>query len=192
MTLMKKYTLDGTLSLRPLELYAADQAQMLRWMTDPETMRYWEGVTVHFDAARVKRDFFDPDPDGTLPYFMMLDDRAVGYCQLCPIRDAAHYEVPEAAFARMVQPGERAWGIDLFIGETDCRDRGLGTSFMALICDVLFRDFAADVLLIDPKAHNARAIRCYEKSGFQRCCTVPKREMLDGVPHDSLILYRRK
>ncbi|MCI8799510.1 MAG: GNAT family N-acetyltransferase [Lachnospiraceae bacterium] len=48
------------------------------------------------------------------------------------------------------------------------------------------------VLMIDPKIHNARAIRCYHKCGFRDLFVVPERELQDGIYHDSLIMGIRK
>lgn len=48
---------ENSLAVRRMEENERDISLMLRWMTDPETMRYWEGMTVHFTRERVLRDF---------------------------------------------------------------------------------------------------------------------------------------
>lgn len=56
----------------------------------------------------------------------------------------------------------------------------------------LFADRGADAIMIDPKTHNLRAIRCYHKCGFHDLFVVPQREALDGVYYDSLIMGVKK
>lgn len=183
---------NETLAVRRMEENERDVELMLRWMTDPETMRYWEGMTVHFDRERVLRDFYRHIDANVTPCILMKDGRDIGYLQFEKISSAEDYEMPEAEWARVVKPDEMVYGIDLFIGEVGERDRGVGTRIMNLTAETLFETYGADVLLIDPKAHNLRAIACYRKAGFEDLCLVPQREEQDGVLHDSLILYRRK
>lgn len=180
---------DGLL-IRRMEDSPADFEQVLRWMTDPETMRFWEGMTEHYDLARVEAEYRGHDAENTTPCIVELDGRTVGYMQFAPIGTAADYEIPEAEWEKIVRPGETAYGIDMYIGEVGCRDRGLGTRMLNLLASALFASYGADVLLIDPKTHNARAIACYRKCGFRDCCVVPQREKQDGILHDSLIMAR--
>ena len=80
----------------------------------------------------------------------------------------------------------------MFLGETALRGRGLGTRALKLLLHALFDRYGADAVMIDPKTHNTRAIRCYRKAGFQDLFVVPSRELQDGVYHDSLIMGIRK
>lgn len=183
---------ENNLAVRRMEENERDISLMLRWMTDPETMRYWEGMTVHFTRERVLRDFYRHRDANVTPCILMKDGRDIGYLQFEKIDSAEDYEMPEADWARAVKQGEAVYGIDLFIGEVGERGHGVGTRIMNLTAETLFKEYKADVLLIDPKAHNLRAIACYRKAEFRDLCLVPQREEQDGVLHDSLILYRRK
>lgn len=181
---------DG-LAVRRMEENERDINLMLRWMTETETMRYWEGMTVHFTRERVLRDFYRHTDNAVTPCILVKDGKDIGYLQFEKIQSAEDYEMPEADWARVIEPGDAVYGIDLFIGEVNERDKGVGTRIMNLIAEVLFEKYRADVLLIDPKAHNLRAIACYRKAGFRDLCLVPKREEQDGVLHDSLIMYKK-
>ena len=66
-----------------------------------------------------------------------------------------------------LDPEYRHAGIDLFLG-APYQDRGLGTDAVRTIARHLVHDRGHHRLTIDPVAHNARAIRCYEKVGFRR------------------------
>jgi aminoglycoside 6'-N-acetyltransferase len=61
-------------------------------------------------------------------------------------------------------PGSR--GIDQYIGEPDMLGRGHGSAFVRAHCDRLFEG-GAPAVGTDPHPDNARAIRAYEKAGFE-------------------------
>jgi aminoglycoside 6'-N-acetyltransferase len=63
-----------------------------------------------------------------------------------------------------VEPG--AWAIDIWIGAPGDRSRGLGTAMMQQALRRCFDQHAATVVLIDPLESNRRAIRFYERLGF--------------------------
>lgn len=186
---MKTITKDGELLIR--EMGEGDLTKYLEWMTDPETMRYWDGMTVHFDYESVAEKYHRHIEENVTQCIVELGGEQIGFMQFCTL-DAELYEMPEAEWNRVIRPGETVYGIDMFIGDVSCRDRGLGTRMLRLLCAALFTDYHADALMIDPKTHNARAIACYRKAGFEDVCVVPEREEQDGVMHDSLIMLRRR
>ena len=50
---MKIIAEGESIVIRKMEARAEDFQLFLRWMTDPETMKYWEGMTEHFTYERV-------------------------------------------------------------------------------------------------------------------------------------------
>jgi aminoglycoside 6'-N-acetyltransferase len=79
----------------------------------------------------------------------------------------------EPEYARQLQVDPGAVGIDLFIGEAWARNRGLGSPVLRAFLDqVVFGEMGAQVAIIAPEPANARAIRAYEKAGFQWVKTV--------------------
>jgi RimJ/RimL family protein N-acetyltransferase len=93
------------------------------------------------------------------PYIVRLDDRAIGFIQSYVAAGSGGGWWPG-----VVDPGVR--GIDQFIGEEDCLDRGVGTAMVHAFVARLLEDPAVTMVQVDPSPRNARAIRCYEKAGF--------------------------
>jgi RimJ/RimL family protein N-acetyltransferase len=58
-------------------------------------------------------------------------------------------------------------GIDQSIAHEGDLDRGLGTGMVKAFVKMLFGDRRVTRVQTDPDPRNARAIRCYEKAGFQ-------------------------
>ena len=55
---------------------------------------------------------------------------------------------------------------------------------MKMLVGYLFIVLGAAQVVIDPRATNKRAIRCYEKSGFRKVKVLPKHELHEGALRD--------
>ena len=178
---------EGPVAIRKMQNTEHDFHRMLRWMIDPQTMRYWEGMQEIYTYERVAQEFAEHLAEGVTPCIIAYAGTEIGYCQFC-LLSAELFAVPEEEYVKFVRPADRVYGIDIFLGEVEYRDRGIGTACLKALMRALFEAYGADALMIDPKTHNARAIRCYHKCGFQDLFVVPQREWQDGKYHDSLIM----
>lgn len=88
-----------------------------------------------------------------------LDGRAIGFIQIInPALEETHY------WGEM-SGGYRA--IDIWIGMEQDLGRGYGTQMMQQALELCFEDPTVHTVLIDPLAQNTRAIRFYERLGFE-------------------------
>ena len=94
-------------------------------------------------------------------YFVAeLDGEAIGALQICdPHLEPTQYWGP-------IEPGLRA--IDIWIGAPSALGRGYGEQMMRLALRHCFEDESVTAIVIDPLASNHRAIRFYERLGFER------------------------
>lgn len=88
---------------------------------------------------------------------------------------------------------EVAWShqvADLFIGIGDAayRGKGYGTDAVRLIVSYAFRELGVHRVHLIVIATNARAIRCYEKVGFQREVVMRQSNYRDGQRTDVLAM----
>jgi aminoglycoside 6'-N-acetyltransferase len=100
----------------------------------------------------------------------------------------------DGAFAGSIQASEeqdddyRQAGIDIFLASR-FQGRGLGTDAVRTLARYLIEERGHHLLTIDPAADNARAIRTYEKVGFQRVGVMRRYERgRDGTFHDGLLM----
>ena len=85
-------------------------------------------------------------------------------------------------------PAYRHAGIDIFLSE-DVHGQGLGTEAVRTMAEYLIRERGHHRLVIDPAAHNAPAIRAYEKAGFKPVGVMRQYERLPGGEwHDGLLM----
>lgn len=67
---------------------------------------------------------------------------------------------------------KKNWEVYIAIGEKDYWGKGIGTSAMKKICQWFFRKFPKEKKLeLEVNTTNLRAIRCYEKVGFEKIKT---------------------
>jgi aminoglycoside 6'-N-acetyltransferase len=79
-------------------------------------------------------------------------------------------------------------GIDIYLG-TRFQGHGAGTEAVALLARYLFTERGHHRVIIDPAAHNDRAIRSYAKVGFRPVGVMRQYERgPDGQFHDGLLM----
>lgn len=94
----------------------------------------------------------DDEPVGFIQYYALNDFLPEG------VADLSHPLFKEEAASDMA-------GIDLFIGDINYLDKGLGAKIIqAFLEQKLFPQFKA--VVIDPAMNNIRAVKAYEKAGF--------------------------
>ena len=99
---------------------------MLPWLTDQRVLEWVYGRDEVYTLERI-RDEWDPAArvaEHVWPHLITLGDRPIGYLQL--VSAHAHNDCYNA-------DGDltHAWAFDMFIGEPDLWDAGLGTSVCA-------------------------------------------------------------
>ncbi len=133
---------------------SADLPLVRRWLATPEVVQWWGDAEEQF--ALVSGDLDEP---AMAQFIAAADSRPFAYLQCFDLT-----AWPEPGFG--AQPaGTRA--IDQFIGEPDMLGRGHGSAFIRRFIDHMFA-MGTPRIITDPDPGNARAIRAYEKAGFQR------------------------
>ncbi|MCY3748270.1 MAG: GNAT family protein [Chloroflexi bacterium] len=135
------------LRLRPLT--PDDLPLLMRWLADPEVQAFYgrppKSVAEAHDSYLVAEDA------PCWRFVIEAQGRAVGEIQYY------HPYLNERWSA----------GIDIFIGEPGDRNRGLGTEAVRTLLQHLFEVKGVNRVTIGPEPANRRAIRSYEKTGFQ-------------------------
>ncbi|MEQ8364427.1 MAG: GNAT family N-acetyltransferase [Cyclobacteriaceae bacterium] len=98
-------------------------------------------------------------PEWREQHIAELNGRPIGFVQIIdPAKEESHYwgDVPNNLRA-----------IDIWIGEKGDLGKGYGTIMMQLAIDRCFEDASVTAIIIDPLESNSKAIRFYERIGFQ-------------------------
>src|SRR5438067_11344677 len=120
---------------------------MRRWLLEPHVRRWWDdGVHDPYPDAELDhyRDAIR-GLDRTYRYVAWLGDRPIGMLQHYLIDDHSDY-------ARTLALGERAVGVDIFIGEADLIGRGHGPAMLRqFLRDVALPFHGTNVCVSDPR-----------------------------------------
>jgi len=132
-----------------------DLERCYAWMNDEElvgtlAMRY--PMSLAREADWVERTTRGQDPSSlTFAICLAEGNRHVGNCGLV-----------------QVDRDNRTATLGIFIGEKDCRGRGLGEEAVRLLCRFAFDEMDLHKIRLDVYATNPGAARTYERVGFQR------------------------
>lgn len=163
-----------------------DYEQMAKWLTDERVLKYYEGRDNPHDLPKVI-EVFQPlvtGKDEAVPCIIRMDGRSIGYIQFYPILSEELKELK-------VEDYHKPYGVDLFIGERDCRNRGIGPRVLRLLCRYLFEELGADVVVGDPQAWNLRSINAFAAAGFSQECILPDHELHEGKMEANVIMHRK-
>jgi len=154
-------------SFRPMT--SADLPLIRRWLALPHVRQWWGDPQDQYTL--VSGDLDEPAMD---QYIVSLAGNPFGYLQC--------YDLTawNSDFGQQPQ-GTR--GIDLFIGEPDMIERGHGSALIRAFADERLRQ-GAPRMVTDPDPANLRAMRAYEKAGFEKV------GMVDTPDGPSLLMIR--
>jgi aminoglycoside 6'-N-acetyltransferase len=170
---------NDKLTVRDLE--QKDKLLLVKWLSDSEVLKYYEGRNNPHDEKMVEESFYTEDIEKTRCIIEYLKS-PIGYIQFYPLGKEQRVEYGYANFKGNI------FGTDQFIGETKYWGQGIGKELMKLIIEFLETVRGAQMIVLDPQAWNERAIKCYEKSGFKKVKLMPKHELHEGELKDCWLM----
>jgi aminoglycoside 6'-N-acetyltransferase len=150
---------------------SGDLAMVRRWLETAEVVRWWGRPDEQYQLVR--EDLDHPDMD---QFIVAVDEHPFGYIQC--------YALSTWNAGLGAQPaGTR--GIDPFIGVSGMIGHGHGSSFIRQFVDGLLTSGTPRVVT-DPDPDNRRAVRAYEKAGFEN------ERMVDTPDGPALLMVRNR
>ncbi len=141
---------------RPMS--SEDLPMVRRWLEAPHVAQWWHDPDEQF--ALVSEDLNHPAMD---QFVVSAEDRPFAYLQC--------YDPTAWSDNGLGTHPLGTRGIDQFIGEPDMVDRGHGSALIRSFVDCLLKAGIPRVVT-DPDPENVRAVRAYEKAGFQKARLV--------------------
>jgi len=130
----------------------------LKWIDKPHVKEWWVS-----EPNKIHEKFDDPIYIDL--YILTLNELPFGYAQVWDVN-----------FDELSKHPSGVLGIDLFIGEEDYLDKGLGTKAVKALSAELIGRPNVPYIIIDPQTKNFRAIKCYTKAGFVSVKTIQTKE----------------
>jgi diamine N-acetyltransferase len=148
--------------LRPIE--RSDLPRYVAWFGDPEVRRHL-AIYLPFSLAQEERWF-----DGVLAV-ETLDGVHIGNVGL-----------------HSIDWKNRSAELGIAIGEKAYWNQGYGTDAIHTLLGLAFHEMNLHRVFLRVDADNGRAIRCYEKAGFQREGTSREGVFREGTYHDQYVM----
>ena len=160
-----------------------DYLWMSGWLTDDRVLEFYEGRDNPHDLAKVVEKFGPRarGQDSTVPCIMLHDGVPIGYIQYYPVAESERHEY-------QLETIDGVYGVDLFIGNPDLWNQGIGTRMLSMLVDYLFDELDALKVVIDPQVSNHRAVRSYEKCGFERVKVLQNHDLHEGEYRDCWLM----
>jgi aminoglycoside 6'-N-acetyltransferase len=130
-----------------------DLPMVRRWLEAPHVAQWWHDPDAQF--ALVSEDLDHPAMD---QFIVTTDERPFAYLQC--------YDPSAWPDNGLGAHPDGTRGIDQFIGEPDMVDQGYGSALIRSFVDDLL-EAGTPLVVTDPDPENIRAVRAYEKAGFQ-------------------------
>lgn len=165
-----------------LKMLADEDALLLvKWLSDPAVLAYYEGRDRPHDLALVRENFYSKDRHVT-PCLIQYNGLSIGYLQFYELdkEDQAAYGYSN--------PSEIIFGMDQFIGETEYWGRGIGTKLIQSMIKYLTEQRIASKIVMDPQTWNERALHVYEKCGFVKKQLLKEHELHEGKYRDCWLI----
>ena len=178
MTDPDELTRDGDLAIRRMRDELADYGLFVRWRNEPHVAEWWttDDDPTPTTPERVAEKYGPRIEDAAwvTSCIISLGDRPVGYIQFYP------WDAEAGAAVEMGIPViAGSFGLDIFIGEPDVIDRGVGSRVVALLARHLFEERDATAIALLTPVGNTRAHRAYERAGFRKVRQAPD-DMVNG------------
>lgn len=175
-----------TALIRKLRDCDDDYKLFVKWLSDPAVLDYYEGRSNPFDLDKVKEKFAHRARGESRVNVGVIE------CKTNPIGFVQYYKITPNEYNEndliYMQDFQMPYGMDIVIGETSYWNKGIGTEILQTLINHLFKHHNVDIVFIDPQTWNKRAIRCYEKCGFEAIDIIKERELHNGKYKDSLIM----
>lgn len=168
---------NGNLKIRKLE--EEDKHILVKWLSDPAVLEFYEGRDNPFDLEKVKEIFYEP-VGHTVKCIVEFKNEQIGYIQF--------YQLDDETRTLYGYMKENVYGLDQFIGEVKYWNRGIGTLLVTSMVKFLIEEQKANRVVMDPQTRNLRAVKCYENSGFKKIKLLPQRELHEGEYRDCWLM----
>lgn len=168
---------NGNLKVRKLE--KRDDHLLVKWLSDPTLLEFYEGRDNTFNLDKVNKTFYASEDD-KVRCMVEFENEQIGYIQF--------YQLDDETKTEYGYLDENIYGTDQFIGEIKYWNKGIGTLLVTSMVQYLVGNKKASRVVMDPQTRNVRAIKCYEKCGFKKVKILPKRELHEGEYQDCWLI----
>lgn len=175
---------SGDVNIRPMLDTDSDYQLMTKWFSDPRVYEFVYGKPKNLKWVKKKYSPRIKKEENVNACFIEFKNQPIGYIQYFNIKKyEKDYEMENT---------QDVWAIDMWIGEPEFWEKGIGTKSLKLVVDYVFKKEKAKKIIIDPHTDNPRAIHVYEKAGFKKIKILKEHEMYKDKKVDAWLMEIEK
>ncbi|MFH5780466.1 GNAT family N-acetyltransferase [Heyndrickxia oleronia] len=159
-----------------------DKHLLIKWLSDPMVLQFYEGRDRPHDLEMVDKHFYDRKSQDVIGCIIEHRGIPIGYIQYYPLDAETRIKYGYAVGSEII------YGTDQFIGEVNYWNKGLGKLIVSSMIDYLTTQKKAMRVVMDPQTWNKRAIACYEKCNLKKIKLLPKHELHEGEYRDAWLM----
>lgn len=150
---------------------SAYKSEIFSWLEKPHVKEFWDNSPEHKQDILI----FMNGRQEQSPYFGGIFDYWVGligdkpFCLIMASQILPTSELP-SIWKEYISKTGKTFSIDFMIGNEKYLGKGLGAPTLKAFMNYFQKDIEpeTDVFMIDPAAHNLKAIHVYERAGFKK------------------------
>ena len=152
-----KSLFNGNIKLKRLSDEEKNYELLAKWYQDVEVYKNFEQRKLSLSDIKNKYYPRTSSDSKVIVYFIYYDDIPVGIIQykLVSLEDQILYNIRD----------NNVYEIDIFIGDSSMRHKGIGSKVIDILSSYLFYNNAS-YLIMCPLKTNIKAINCYKKCNF--------------------------
>ena len=162
-----------------------DLILMCKWLTDNRVLEFYEGRDKKYTQKEIWEHYTEQWTDEIYRVIIECDTIPIGYAQIYRVQGEIFNEY------NYHDTDKKIYAMDQFIGEPEYWNKGIGTEYCRLACQYLRTEMCADRVILDPRKNNPRAIRAYQKAGFEIIKELPEHELHEGKKEDCVLMEWR-
>ena len=139
------------------------------WCSKKEIYKYFEQRILNYDEIKSKYSKRCNEDSSVPVYMISYKDQKIGIVQYKKTNDI--------------------FDIDIFIGETNFHNKGIGEKVIKLFTEYLINKKGAKKLTLVPLKDNLNAIRCYEKCGYKVIKEIKDKNTIGEEKEYVVMLY---
>lgn len=162
-------------NLRPAT--PGDREDIFQWLTNSNLTRDMLGPPDFPDSSIPSREEFLIDYS---EHYFSGDEPLRGQCFIIELEGNAIGQINH----NRIDAVTGSTDLDIWLSDRGYTGKGYGTEAITLLCNYLNREYGCRKIRISPSARNLRAIKAYEKAGFEMTDEVPdesERDYIDNV-----------
>ena len=142
------------IEFRKLDDTKEDYLELYNWCQNKDVYEWFEQRKLSYDEIvnKYKNKINNKTED---VYIIILDNKDIGLVQIYMFENDIK-----------IDTDNNTYEYDLFIGEEEYLDKGIGTLIVNKVNDIIINKYHANSIILRPFKRNIRAIKCYEKCGF--------------------------